>query len=110
MIKNGIEDKLVEVMKMVEIRAYLQQISELVETLDYLLGSYADKQTSDLCDVLNKRGTVDDSATVGLDSVIMVDPIGQARIVSSNMSELEETEDCSSGAMHHFLAALLGIQ
>ncbi|MBC2327256.1 hypothetical protein [Listeria booriae] len=110
MIKNGIEDRLVEVMKMVEIRAYLQQISELVDTLEYLLENYANKQTGDICDLMSKENKADETVNTSCDSVIMVDPSGQARIVSSNMSELEETEDSSSGVMHHFLAALLGIQ
>ncbi|PNP92522.1 hypothetical protein BMT55_08100 [Listeria newyorkensis] len=105
---NGTEDKIAEVMKMVEIRTYLQQISELVDMLDYLLETFVSKQTSDICDSLNKSEPAEETSTMTCDSVIMVDPSGQARIVSSNIGELEETEGIHSATMLHFLAELLG--
>ncbi|MBC1501247.1 hypothetical protein HB943_11595 [Listeria weihenstephanensis] len=104
MKKNETEDKMVEIMKMVEIRTYVQQIAELIDTLDYMLENVVNKKTSDICDSLNKEDSSDENIVMTCDSVIMVDPNGQARIVSSN---IEDTDKIYSATMLQFLAELL---
>ncbi|HFK6936544.1 TPA: hypothetical protein ACGY2Z_002927 [Listeria monocytogenes] len=89
-----------------EIQVYLRQLSELVETVEYLTNNYFNNEINDVYDFENKS-TLDDIADLAkYDSVVMVGPNGEARSVSSNFVNDEDIDNNNSNMMN-FLADLL---